>query len=105
MAQFVAYKNKNPNTKKLYPYLVDVQTNLLDQLHTCIVIPLTRIDVLENKPLKTLTPVIPIEGSQFLLLTPQLAGIARSDIGAEVADLSGHRSEIMGALDFLISGV
>lgn len=105
MTQFTVYKNKNPNTKKLYPYLVDVQTNLLDQLHTCVVIPLTKIDALENKPLKTLTPVIPIEGSPFLLLTPQLAGIARSDLGPEVADLSEHRNEIMGALDFLISGV
>ncbi len=105
MAQFTVYKNKNPNTRKQYPYLVDVQANLLEELHTRVVIPAVKIDALENKTLKHLTPIVTIEDGRYLLLTPQLAGIAQADLDTEVADLSEHRNEIIGALDFLISGI
>ena len=30
MAQFDVYENRNPVTKKKFPYLLDVQTDLLD---------------------------------------------------------------------------
>jgi len=39
-AQFIAYENANPATKKTYPYLLDIQSNLLDELRTTVVIPL-----------------------------------------------------------------
>jgi hypothetical protein len=35
---------------------------------------------------------------------PQLAGIAASELGAIVADVSGERSTILAALDLLITG-
>lgn len=34
MAQFVAYENPNKATKNAYPYLLDIQSNLLDDLRT-----------------------------------------------------------------------
>ena len=40
MSQFFAYKNSNPETQKRYPYLLDIQSNLLSELRTTIVIPL-----------------------------------------------------------------
>lgn len=105
MAQFTVYKNKNARNRKQYPYLVDVQTNLLEDLHTRVVIPLTPANALHKKPLKNLTPVITIEEELYLLLTPQLAGIARSDLGQAVTDISHCRTEIIDAMDFLISGI
>ena len=41
MAQFTVYKNKNPRSKTTYPLLVDAQADLLDDLQTRLVIPLT----------------------------------------------------------------
>jgi hypothetical protein len=38
------------------------------------------------------------------ILTPQLAGIAASELDATVADVSGERSSILAALDLLITG-
>jgi hypothetical protein len=45
-----------------------------------------------------------VEGERYSALTPQLAGIAASDLGAIVADVSGKRSSILAALDVLITG-
>jgi toxin CcdB len=34
-----------------------------------------------------------------------MAGIARKELGVEVADLSHHRQDIISAIDFLITGI
>lgn len=39
MAQFKVYENPNDATRQTYPYLMDIQSNLLDELRTTVVIP------------------------------------------------------------------
>ncbi|TXL03325.1 plasmid maintenance protein CcdB, partial [Methylococcaceae bacterium CS1] len=43
MAQFDVYKNSNKNTHGAYPYIVDIQSPLISELATRIVIPLGNI--------------------------------------------------------------
>ena len=62
MAQFVAYKNPNSRTKKLFPYLLDIQSNLLDDIRTTIVIPLSPESLSGNAAISKLSPKIDIEG-------------------------------------------
>lgn len=103
MAQFTVYQNTNAQTKKLFPYLLDVQSNLLNELQTSVVVPLA----LTNKKTKTisrLTPQLKINGENFIMLTPQLAGINKKDLGKMVTNLSESRNEIISAIDFLITG-
>lgn len=97
--------NKNPKTARQYPYLVDIQNDLFDDLHTRVVIPVMRIAAFGKKPLRNLMPIVTIEGERCLLLVPQLAGIAKAGLGEKIADLGAYRNEIVGALDFLVSGV
>lgn len=47
-------------------------------------IPLTKAPALTKKPIARLTPSIDIDGERYLLMMPQLAGIARSELGAAV---------------------
>ena len=105
MAQFTVYKNKNPGTKAAYPYLLDVQSELLAELQTRVVVPLARLTASRKKPIRDLTPVLDIEGSSYLLLVPQLAGIPKNELGAPVISVVTHRDEIIAALDFLITGI
>lgn len=42
MGQFWAYTNPNPATRDSYPFLLEIQSNLLRDLRTTVVIPLTR---------------------------------------------------------------
>jgi toxin CcdB len=84
--------------------LLDVQSDLLDQLHTRVVIPLTKTSALAKKPLSNLTPALKFDGETYVLVTPQLAGIARSDLGAPAGSVAGQRQAILAALDFLLVG-
>jgi toxin CcdB len=102
--QFTVYRNKSPRTKSTFPFLVDVQSDLLDQLQTRVVIPLTRTAGLAKKPLSHLTPALAFDGESYVLMTPQLAGVARTDLGTPAGSLAGERQAIVAAMDFLLAG-
>jgi toxin CcdB len=103
--QFTLYKNKNPRTRMLYPYLLDLQAPLLEPLQTRVVAPLVKASALQKKGIDRLTPAVTFDGEKYLLLIPQLSGIAKADLGARAGDLSRYREEIVGALDFAFLGV
>ena len=67
--------------------------------------PLYTAPAMKGKTLTTLTPTFEIEGRQYVMVTPQLAGIAKKQLGTQVAELSAQRDEIIAALDLLITGI
>lgn len=105
MPQFSVHRNPNPHTAADYPLLLDVQSDLLADLGTRVVVPLCPASAMSGKLLKTLTPVFEIEGKPYAMLTPQLAGVSKRDIGPRVADLAQGRDEVIAALDVLITGM
>jgi toxin CcdB len=104
MAQFHVYRNLNTASKAATPYLLDVQSDLLSELATRVVVPLRLLSHYSGSPMKALTPCFQIEGHDVIALTQQLAAISAKEIGAPVTDLSGQHAEIIAALDFLVSG-
>jgi toxin CcdB len=104
VAQFSVYRNKNPRTKAAFPLLVDVQSDLLQPLNTRVVVPLTKAPALTKKPVSHLTPELFFSGDRYVLMTPQLAGVNRADLGALVGTLIEDRQKILAALDFLLTG-
>ncbi|HKH45645.1 MAG TPA: CcdB family protein [Thermoanaerobaculia bacterium] len=105
MAQFTVYRNKNPQTRSTVPFLLDIQNDLLDDLETRVVVPLCPMSMMKGRTLRTLTPVLEIEGERFVMLTPQMAGIPKSELGAPVARVEQHRFEIIASVDFLLTGI
>jgi toxin CcdB len=103
MAQFDVCRNPNPDTQAAIPYLLEVQSDLLESIATCVVVPLVRTSE-RQKPAKYLNPCLDIEGTQVIMLTEQIAGIPRRALGKRIGSLSSKRQEIMTALDFLFSG-
>ena len=55
--------------------------------------------------MQTVTPAIRVEGKNYLMITPQLAGVATRELGPVVEDASADRPAIIAALDFLIFGI
>ncbi len=104
MAQFTVYRNRNARTKATFPLLVDVQSDLLEDLQTRVVIPLSKAASLAKKPLSQLMPIVEFERGGYVLVTPQLAGVARSELGAPTGSLAGQRDAILAAMDFLLTG-
>jgi toxin CcdB len=105
MSQFSVYKNKNPATRALFPLLLDVQSSLLNELQSRVVIPLTKAPAAMRKPMQRLTPIIKVSGVPHLLVTYQLAGISTASLGTPVADASENRNAIIAALDLLVTGI
>ncbi|WP_394752777.1 CcdB family protein [Crenothrix sp.] len=105
MAQFDVYENKHPKTRRLVPYLLDVQSDLLSDLATTVVIPLCLAAGGNPSSMTRLMPRLEIKTEYYLALTPQLAGISRKELGAVVDNVSAYRNDIIGALDFLITGI
>ncbi len=104
MSQFVVYENPNRDSRKAYPLLLDIQSNLIDDLRSTIVVPLVPKKAV-GEVISRLTPVIRIEGLDYVMLTQQISGALRSDLGKAVADLSAERFAIIAAIDFVISGI
>ncbi len=105
MAQFDAYKNTNPSTRSLYPYLVDIQSNTLNNLQTTVVIPLTAEKDYAGKPLSNLHPLFKISGKKYIGMTTLIASIDKNILGDKTASFSQHRDQIVSALDFMITGI
>jgi toxin CcdB len=103
MAQFDVYENQNPETKKLIPYLLDVQSDLFDDLTTRVVVPLFTIAAM-GKPAKYLNPQFKIKRNTVIMSTAELAGVKLHVLGDKVCSLREHRTEIIAALDFLFTG-
>ena len=105
MAQFAVYENPNRASRKIYPFLLDVQSDLLSDLRTTVVIPLCPVAAIGGDAITKLCPVMVIDGKRFVALSHQLAGVDRKLLGKAVADLSRHRPEIIAALDLIVSGI
>jgi toxin CcdB len=105
VAQFTVYKNTSPQSRKFFPYLLDVQSDLLSQLQTTVVIPLGKLSDVSSQVMTTLCPIIEIEGKEYGAITQQLASIDKKLLGAKIADLSDRRFDFISALDFIISGI
>jgi toxin CcdB len=105
MSQFTVCRNKNPQTSSAVPFLLDVQNDLLSDLETRVVVPLSPLSVMKGTTLRALMPVLEIEGERFVMLTPQMAGIPKSELGPPVTQVEQHRFEIIAAIDFLLTGI
>mgnify|MGYP001126066065 CR=1 FL=1 len=103
MAQFDVYENPNEETQEAIPYLLDLQSDLLDDLATRVVAPLIKT-VSIGKPILHLNPRFEIEGVAVILSAAELAGVPKGTLGRKIGSLKEHRDEIIAALDFLISG-
>jgi toxin CcdB len=105
MARFAVHENPNPATRERFPLLLDVQSDLVSELATRVVVPLCPLARMEHGAMRTLTPILDFDGKEYVMLTPQLAGIPARQCGPLLADLSGQREAICAALDLLFTGI
>jgi toxin CcdB len=104
MAQFDVYKNSNATTKAAYPYFVDVQSNILSEISSRIVIPLGTLTNFKKQQLENLTPVITYNDEELLLLTPQIASIPLKSFSKPIGSIAHLHSTILASVDFALSG-
>jgi toxin CcdB len=104
MRQFIAYVNLG-TSRKLYPMLLNIQSDLIAETETRLAVPLFPLKRGRSPAISTLSPVIAVEGTDYILMMPLMAGVDIRQLGKPVADLSHERATVMAALDLLISGI
>ena len=104
MAQFAVHHNPNRRTRRAVPYLLDVQTDLLDLLATRVVVPLVRADAAGGAA-ERLNPTFVIDGKSVVMSTAELAGVPLSALGESIESLDARRAEILGAHALLYTGI
>jgi len=101
VAQFDVYKNPRGG---MFPLLLDVQSEVLDRLATRVVVPLSTAKRY-GKPITRLNPTASIGGVSYVLVFQELAGIPASSLVQRVGSLAGRRTELVAALDLLLTGI
>ena len=105
MAQFDVYENPSNRSRKAYPYILDIQHSLIEDISTRIVVPLGNAVNLKNEEIKGLTPKVEFEGENLLILIPQIASMNRKSLRDPVGTLSHLRDEIVSSIDLAITGI
>jgi len=105
VSQFSLYSNQNPSSKRVYPYLLDIQSSLVQTLDTRLVIPLVPKDQYGSELIANLNPVLRVDNREYVVLTQQMAAVSRTVLGACVGEYTAYRQEILSTIDFLITGI
>jgi toxin CcdB len=104
MAQFDVYRNPNPAGRDVAPYVVDLQSDLLNALPSRWVAPLK---VSRSIPARVagLMPDVEVAGKSYTVFTYESGAVPAHSLGKCVASLTHHRSEFVAAVDLLLSGI
>jgi len=104
MHQFTAYQNRGAS-RKLYPLLLNVQSDLVSGTETSLAVPLYPLGSRRKPLIERVAPCIDVDGVAHAVMMPLIAGVNVSQFGKAVIDLSHERAVILDALDFLTHGI
>jgi len=102
MAQFDLHRHAK---RGLYPFLVDIQADLLAGLATRVVVPLVPLRRYGTRPITRLNPLVAIGGREHVVVVQELAAVPATALGAVVGSLAARRADLLAALDLLLTGV
>jgi toxin CcdB len=105
MRRFDVFRNTDRASAKHIPFLLLLQSEMLDDMPTRVVAPLVVPSALSGPPAKMLNPEFSIDGHRVVMLTQQLAGVPIQRLKTRVAHLGERHDDIVRALDFLFSGI
>jgi len=107
MAQFDVYRNSGKQSR-IVPFVVDVQSDILANFETRVVIPLQSAEFIKNENMdiiSRLNPIMTVCDSEVILATQQMAAVHVRELGKKIDSLESMRLEIISALDVLTGGI
>jgi len=84
-------------------FLLDVQTDLLSDLNTRVVVPLLQTSV-APKPAARLNPVFEFNGEPLAMVTQFMAAVPTSILKSPVGKLDEEFERVTTAIDMLMQG-
>lgn len=103
--QFDVFENPSPRLRDIYPYVVDIQCDLLSSLATRMVVPLA-ITTLASKDLpRRLCPTFTVNGQSLMLVPFEAAPLDKRLLKTNVVSLWNQSNDIITAMDAVLSGI
>jgi toxin CcdB len=103
--QYDVYANPSAKSAEAFPYLVDVQSDLLSGLTTRMVVPLALKCLGKSDTPQRLCPVLAVAGKECMLIPYQAAPLLRALLKKKVGSVRDHASAIVAAVDAVIRGI
>lgn len=105
MTQYHAHKNRDPASQKVYPFVLEVQSSLLADLATRVVLPMRKLKDYPSQPITRLNPILKMDGVDYIVLAQQISVMPSKVIGVSQADFSNQQHIIVAAVDCVLSGL
>jgi toxin CcdB len=102
MGRFSVYRNPRPGSRQHAPYLLDVQSDLINT-RLRVVIPLVQPDYF-GPPIRHLNPVLQVLGQKFILSPLEIGSLKLADLGKPATNLAAESDAILNAIDFMHRG-
>lgn len=104
MPQYDVFANPSTSAKAGIPYVVVIQSELLDALATRLTMPLAEFDAATKVP-TALCPVITVKGKRLHALAHFAAPLPARVLRRPVDNVSAQASALVSAMDAVLSGV
>jgi len=105
VAQYDIYENPFAGGRAAVPYVVDVQSGLISQLPTRLVMPLSRVGANAAKLPIHLCPLLDVDGEALALMPHLAAPVAARLLKKPVGSVAHRAGEFASAMDAVLSGV
>ena len=104
MAQYDVYPNPSRSVNEGMPYVVVIQSDLLDALATRLTMPLAISDASMHTP-TSLCPVVMVKDKRFNALAHFAAPLPAKLLRRPVDNVAGQGSALVSAMDAVLSGI
>jgi toxin CcdB len=104
MAQFDVFVNPISLARRVYPFVVAMQSEFTINGTEQLVAPVA-LNPFGESGLRRITPVVVLEGSDHAVLVPRLTVVRSRDLTEKVASIAAARNELLSAIDYLFFGV
>lgn len=104
MARFDIYRNENPATCIRFPYVLDIQAELLSELPTRLVVPLRAGTGTEPWIVSRLHPILKLGDNTFIAGFSEMAAVPSNILGNNVGTAQAQREDLIAAIDLVVTG-
>jgi len=103
--QFDVFENPSQRMRDVYPFVVDVQSDLLGALATRMVVPLAVTVLSVNDVPRRLCPIVDVKGQSLMLVPFEAAPLDKRLLKVKMATLRDRSHDIIAAMDAVLSGI
>ena len=103
--QYDVFDNPSPRMRDTYPYVLDVQSDLLRSLPTRMVAPLAVTVLAAGQFPHRLCPVIVVDGQKLTLVPFEAAPLDKRLLKKRISSAKDRADDVVAAMDAVISGI